>query len=97
VKRRKGNWIGDILRRNCLLKHITEEKIEEGIEVKGKRGRRSKQILDDLKETKGYWKLKKDALDRTLWRSRFGRSYGLVIRQTTERKKHDADDYGMND
>ena len=26
VKRRKANWIGHILRRNCLLKHIIEGK-----------------------------------------------------------------------
>jgi len=28
VKRRKANWIGYILRGNCLLKHVTEGKIE---------------------------------------------------------------------
>jgi len=43
VQRRKANWIGDMLRRNCLLKHVMEEKLE----VKGIRGRRCKQILDD--------------------------------------------------
>ena len=31
IKRRKANWIGHILRRICLLKYITDEKIEEGI------------------------------------------------------------------
>jgi hypothetical protein len=25
IKRRKANWIGHILRRNCLLKHVIEE------------------------------------------------------------------------
>jgi hypothetical protein len=40
--------------------------------------------LDDLKEKRRYWKLKKEALDRTQWRTRFGRGYGPVIRQTTE-------------
>jgi hypothetical protein len=35
------------LRKNCLLKHAIEGKIEWGIEVTGKRGRRRKQILDD--------------------------------------------------
>jgi hypothetical protein len=34
--------------------------------------------------TKRYWKLKEEALDRTLWRTRFGRGYGPVVRQTTE-------------
>jgi hypothetical protein len=31
IKRRKANWIGHILRSICLLKYITDEKIEEGI------------------------------------------------------------------
>jgi hypothetical protein len=28
IKRRKANWIGHILRRNCLIKHVKGE--EEG-------------------------------------------------------------------
>jgi hypothetical protein len=51
---------------------------------KGRRGRRRKQLLDDLKENRRYWRLKEEALDRTLWRTRFGRSYGPVVRQTAE-------------
>jgi hypothetical protein len=51
IKRRKANWIGHILRRNCRLKHVNEEKLEGRIEVTGRRGRRSKQLLDDLKDT----------------------------------------------
>jgi hypothetical protein len=46
IKRRQANWIGHILRRNCLLKHIIEGKIEGRTEVKGRRGRRRKQLLD---------------------------------------------------
>jgi hypothetical protein len=84
IKRRKANWIGHILRRNCLLKHVTEGKLDGRIEMKGRRGRRRKQLLDDLKGKRIYWKLKEEALDRTLWRSRFGRGYGPVLRQTTE-------------
>jgi hypothetical protein len=49
----------------------------------GRRGRRRKQLLDDLKEKRRYWKLKEEALDRTLWRTRFGRGYGPVVRQAT--------------
>jgi hypothetical protein len=49
----------------------------------GRRGRRSKQLLDDLKEKRRYCKLKEEALDRTLWRTRFGSGYGPVVRQTT--------------
>jgi hypothetical protein len=52
--------------------------------VAGKRGRRRKQLLVDLKGKREYWKLKKEALARTLWRTRFGRGYGHVVRQTME-------------
>jgi hypothetical protein len=40
------------------------------------------QLLDDLKETRRYWKLKEEAKDRTLWRTQFGKGYGPVARQT---------------
>jgi hypothetical protein len=73
LKRRELNWIGHNWRRKCLLKHITHVKIEEGIEVTGRQERRRKQLLNDLNETRGYWKLKEESLDRTLWRTRFGR------------------------
>jgi hypothetical protein len=84
IKRRKANCIGHILRRNCLLKHVIEGMKEGRIEMTGRRGRRRKQLLDDLKEKRRYWKLKEEALDLTLWRSSFGRGYGPVVRQTTE-------------
>jgi hypothetical protein len=84
MKRRKAYWIGHILRRNCLLKHVIEGKLERRIEVTVRRGRRRKQLLADLKEKRRYWKLKQEALDRTLWRTRFGRGYGPIVRQTTE-------------
>jgi hypothetical protein len=71
IKRRKANWIGHILRRNCLLRHVIEGKLEGRIEMTGRRGRRRKQLLDDLKEKRGYWKLKEEALDSSLWRTRF--------------------------
>jgi hypothetical protein len=35
---------------NCLLKHVTEEKIETKILLTGRRERRCKQLLDDLKK-----------------------------------------------
>jgi hypothetical protein len=69
---------------NCLLKHVIEGKIEGGIEVTGRQGRRRKQLLDDMKKTRGHWKLKREALDRTVWRTLFVRAYGPVVRQTTE-------------
>jgi hypothetical protein len=46
VNRRKANWIGHILDRNCLGKHVVEGKIEGRIEVTGRR----KQLLDYIKE-----------------------------------------------
>jgi ribosomal 50S subunit-associated protein YjgA (DUF615 family) len=46
VRRRKGNFIGHIMRRNCLLKHV----IEEDIEATVRQGRRRKQLLDGLRE-----------------------------------------------
>jgi hypothetical protein len=67
IKRKKANWIGHILCRNCLLKHIIKGRIEGKTRVTGRRGRRRKQQLDNLKEKRGYWKLKEEALDRTVW------------------------------
>jgi hypothetical protein len=62
IKRRKANWSGHMLRRNCLLKHFIRGKIEGGIEVTGRQGRRSKQLLYELRKTRGYWELKQEAL-----------------------------------
>jgi hypothetical protein len=84
IKRRKANWIGHILRRNCLLKHVIEGKLEGRIEMTGRRGRRRKQVLDALKEKRGYWKLKEEALESNMWRTRFGRGSGPVLGQTVE-------------
>jgi hypothetical protein len=64
----------------CFLKRVIEGKIEGQVEVTGGRGRRLKQLMYDFKETKGYWKMREDALDRTIWRTRFG----PVVRQTAE-------------
>ena len=50
----------------------------------GRQRRRHKQLLDDLKETRQYWKLKEDALDHTVWSTFFGRNYVSVIREITE-------------
>jgi len=47
-----------------------------------RRGKRRKQLPDDLKEKRGYWKFKEEALCRALWRMRSGRSYGRVVKQT---------------
>jgi len=81
----KNNWIGHVLRRNCHLKPVLEEKIEGKIKVVGRRRIRCKQLLDDLREKKEYRKLKREALDRTGWRTRFGGSCRPVVRQTAEK------------
>jgi hypothetical protein len=65
---------------------VIEGKLEGRIEMTGRRGRRRK-LLDDLKEKTRYWKLREEALDRTLWRTRFGRGYRPVVRQTAESMK----------
>jgi hypothetical protein len=77
-------WIGHILRRNCLLQRVIAGKIKGGIEVTGRRGRRRRNLLDDLKDRRGYSHLKEEALDRTMWRARFGRGFGPVVRQTAK-------------
>ena len=38
-----------------------------------RRGRRRRKVLDDLKDRRGYCQLKEEALDRPVWRNRFGR------------------------
>jgi len=84
IRKRKANWIGHILCRNCILQRVTEGKIQGGIEVTGRQGRRRRKLLDDLKERRGYSHLKVKALDRTMWRACFGRGFGPVVRQTTK-------------
>ena len=58
IRKWKANWIGYILRRNCLLKHVIEGKIKGEVEVTRRRGRRRKKLLDDLKDRTGYSHLK---------------------------------------
>ena len=48
IRKQKGNWIGHILRRNCLLKQVIEGKLKGEMEVTRRRGRRRKKLLDDL-------------------------------------------------
>ena len=76
IKRRKVDWIGRILHRNCLLK----QGVKGRIEVVGRRGRRRKQLLDDQKKMIGYCTLKEEALDHNRWRTGFGRGNGPVFK-----------------
>ena len=83
IRKRKANWIGHILRRNCLLKQGIVGKIKWDIEVTRRQRRRRKKLLDDLKDRRGYSHLKEEALDRNMWRNRFGSGFEPVVRQTT--------------
>jgi hypothetical protein len=80
IRKRKANWIGHILHRNCILQRVIEGKIQGGIEVTGRQGRRRRKLLDNLKERRGYSHLKEGALYHTVWRVHFG----SVIRHTTK-------------
>ena len=84
IRKRKANWIGHILRRNCLLKQVMEGKVKGEMEVTRRQGRRRKKLLDDLKDRRGCCHLKEKALDRTMWRNCFGGGFGPVVRQNIE-------------
>jgi hypothetical protein len=84
ISKWKANWIGYILRRNCLLQWVIEGKIKGGIKVTGRQKRRCRELLDDLKKRRGYSHLKEEALDNTMWTAHFGRGFGPVIRNTTK-------------
>jgi len=79
IIKRKVNWIGHILRGNCLLRQVIEGKIKGQIEVTRRQGRRRKKLQDDLKDRRGYCELKEEALDHTMWRNRFSRGFGPVV------------------
>jgi hypothetical protein len=82
IRKRRANWIGHILLRNCLLQRVIEGKTKGEIKVTGRQGRRRRKLLDDLNERRGYCHLKEETLDRTKWRAGFGRGFGPVVRQT---------------
>jgi len=82
TNRMRANWIGHILLRNRLRIHVIEEKMEGKTEVTGRCGG-SKQLLDDLTEETGYWKLKNAVIHRILLGTRCGRDYRPVVRQTS--------------
>ena len=77
IHERKSNWIGHILRRNCLLQQVSEGKIKGEIVVTARRVRRRLKLLDDLKERRGYFYLREEALDRTMWRVGFEEALDL--------------------
>jgi len=84
IKRGKADWIGYILLINCLLSRTVEGKKEGDIDGTGKRGRRCRQILNNLKKKRRHLKLKEKAvcvisLHHTPRGTRFGRSYGPAV------------------
>ena len=54
------------------------------MEVTRRPGRTRKKLLDVLKDNRRYSYLKKEALDRTVWRNRFGGGFEPVVRQNNE-------------
>jgi hypothetical protein len=52
--------------------------------VTGRRGRRRRKLLDNLKEMRGPLRLMEEDLNRTMWTARFGRGFGPVVRQTAK-------------
>ena len=81
VSRFRPDYIAGVYRfilKNCFV-GVIEGKIKGQIEVTRRRGRRRKELLDELKDMRGYCQLKEEALDRTVWRNRFGRGFGPVV------------------
>ena len=75
IKIWKANWIGHILHRNCFLKYIIEGQIGRSRKVAERRGRRLKQLVNGIKEKKGYWNLEKGSTRShsvvySLWKER---------------------------
>jgi hypothetical protein len=66
MNKRKAKWIGHISRRNCLLKYVIEGKIERRTEVTGRRGKRLKDLMDDLEGKRVCRKLEAETLDCSL-------------------------------
>jgi len=62
IKIRQVSRIGHSLHRKCFLKHFVEGKMGTRIEVTRRRGRKRQRLLDDMKETRGCWKLKEQVL-----------------------------------
>jgi hypothetical protein len=84
ISKHRANSIDHILLRNCLPKQVIERNIKEELKVTGRRGRKRRKLLDDLKERTAYSHLKEEALDHTMLRAHFGTDFGPVVRQTAK-------------
>jgi hypothetical protein len=78
VLKRRANGI---LRSNGLLKHVIKRKIEGRMKAMGRRGRRRKQILNQLQQKRGYLKLVEEALNQSLWKTHLEGVYGPLCDQ----------------
>jgi len=76
ISKWKANLIGHILRRNCLLQQVIEEKIKGGDRI-------DRKTMKKTWEATGCPYLIEEDLDRTMWRAHFGRGFGRVVRHTT--------------
>jgi hypothetical protein len=72
------------MNRKISFSQLYQGKIKGAIEVTGRRGRRCRKLLDDIKERRGYSHLKLEVLDRNIWRASFERGFGPAVRQTTK-------------
>jgi hypothetical protein len=61
----KANWIGQILKINCLFHDTIEGQVTE---MKAVRRRRRAQLLNDLRNRRRYWNLKEEAEDTKRWK-----------------------------
>jgi hypothetical protein len=84
MSKRKTNWIGQTLRRNCLLRQVTEGNVEGWIEVTGRQRRRRRKLLHDLKGKEKILLSEGGSFDCTMWRVVFGRGFGNVVRETNK-------------
>jgi hypothetical protein len=69
MKRKRANWIGHMVPRNCLLKQVMKGKIEGT----GRQGRRCKKLVEDLREKEKILKFESrktelHSLEKLLWR-----------------------------
>jgi len=71
IKQRQANWIGHVLRHDCLLKTVLEGKME-GKRPRGKPRRKMLDLLMEQEEKKiSYEELKRGAQSRVGWRHRY--------------------------
>ena len=76
-KGQEGTQFGHMVRRDIILKHLTDGEVKGSTKISGRWGRRRDQLLDDLKEKVSYRELKKKAQDHTLRKTFFNRCFSV--------------------